>query len=54
MQFLLFYGFVAWMPAILQSKGVSPDTAGCFAPLCQWIGNLAPFAVSLLTGKMKD
>lgn len=42
------------IPATLQSKGVSTGTAGCIAPLYQWIGILAPFAVSLLTGKMKD
>ena len=52
-QSLLFYSFVAWLPAILQSKGVSPDTAGYFASVYQWIGIPASFAIPMLAGRMK-
>lgn len=52
-QSLLFYSFVAWLPAILQSKGVSPDTAGYFASIYQWIGIPASFAIPMWAGRMK-
>lgn len=53
-QSLLFYSFVAWLPAILQSKGIAPDIAGYFASVYQWVGIPASFAVPLMAGKLKD
>lgn len=53
-QSLLFYSFVAWLPAILQSKGISPDSSGYYASLYQWAGIPASFAVPLLAAGYKD
>jgi CP family cyanate transporter-like MFS transporter len=52
-QSLLFYSFVAWLPAMLHFKGIAPETAGYFASVFQWIGIPASFAVSLLAGRLK-
>lgn len=53
-QSLLFYSFVAWLPAILQSKGISPDSSGYYASLYQWAGIPASFAVPILAAGYKD
>lgn len=53
-QSMLFYSFVAWMPSILQAKGVSAEAAGYYASLYQWIAVPASITIPLLAGRMKN
>lgn len=54
LQSLLFYVAIAWLPAILQSDGLSAASAGWMLALLQFAGVLASFLVPLLAGRMRS
>ncbi len=53
-QAFLYYSFVAWLPAILASKGVESAAAGYMTSVYQLIGIAANFLAPTLAGKMRD
>ena len=53
-QSLVFYCFVAWLPTILQSKGISVESAGYYASAYQFIGIPATFATPIIAGRKKS
>ncbi|MDL2252600.1 MFS transporter [Ruminococcaceae bacterium OttesenSCG-928-I18] len=53
LQSLLFYSLVAWLPSILQFKGLTAETSGYYASLFQWMGIPGSLIVSLLAGKLR-
>ncbi|MBQ9060050.1 MAG: MFS transporter [Firmicutes bacterium] len=53
-QSLVFYSFAAWLPAIMQSKGFDPVTAGYFASVFIMIGIPATFLVPIFSQREGD
>lgn len=54
LQSLTFYVILAWLPAILQSRGYDADFSGWMLSLCQATGILGSLVVPTLAGKKKD
>lgn len=54
LQSLLFYSFVAWLPTILQSKGLAADVAGYFSSIFLWVGLPGGFVVPIIAARMRD
>lgn len=54
LQSLTFYVILAWLPAILQSRGYDASFAGWMLSLCQATGILGSLVVPTLAGKRKD
>lgn len=54
LQSILFYCLVAWLPAILQTNGLSSETAGYMLSLYQITGVPASFVVSQIADKIKN
>jgi MFS family permease len=54
LQAILFYSFVAWMPMILQSKGLTPEMAGYYTSIHQLVCIPVSFVVPLLAGRMRN
>ncbi|MCR5785951.1 MAG: MFS transporter [Eubacterium sp.] len=54
LQSLLYYCFVAWLPTILVSKGLSASAAGGFTTLNQMAGLPMAFLVPIAAQKMKN
>ncbi|MBJ2176254.1 MFS transporter [Aureibaculum sp. A20] len=54
LQSLTFYVILAWLPAILISRGFDPDYAGWMLSLSQATGILASLIVPIIAGKRKD
>ena len=53
-QSLLFYSFVAWLPTILQAKGLSAETAGYFFSVYQFISIAGSCLSPLLAGRRRS
>lgn len=53
-QSFLYYCFVAWLPTILQAKGISVEVGGYYASFYQIIGIPASFIVPLLASRGKS
>lgn len=53
LQSLLFYSVTSWMPTIVQSQGLSQQTAGTMALLFQLVGLPITFLTPILTERMK-
>ncbi len=54
LQSLNFYSLTAWIPSILQSYGMSPETAGYMALWFQLIGIPASFLIPILASRVKN
>jgi len=54
LQSLVFYVFLAWLPAILQSRGYDASFSGWMLSLSQATGILGALIIPLLAGKKKD
>ena len=54
LQSLTFYVVLAWLPAILQSRGYDASFSGWMLSLCQGTGILGSLVVPTLAGKKKD
>ncbi|MDD3167885.1 MAG: MFS transporter [Eubacteriales bacterium] len=54
LQSLNFYSLTAWIPSILQSNGMTPETAGYMALWFQLIGIPASFLVPILAARVKN
>ena len=54
LQSFFFYTMVAWLPAILQSKGLNPEQAGYLTFFFQTIAIPASLAVAAFADRMKD
>lgn len=54
LQSILFYCFIAWLPAILQSNGLSSELSGYMLSLYQITGVPASFVVSQIADKIKS
>lgn len=53
-QSMTFYIVLAWLPAILQSRGYSADYSGWMLSLCQATGILGSLTIPTLAGKRND
>ncbi|MBO0588496.1 MFS transporter [Sporosarcina sp. E16_8] len=53
-QSLIFYTTSAWMPEVLNTQGISPDSAGWMVSLLQFSQLPMTFVVPILAGKVKD
>lgn len=53
-QSLIFYTTSAWMPEVLKTQGISPDSAGWMVSLLQFAQLPMTFIVPILAGKVKD
>ncbi|KAA0967045.1 MFS transporter [Sporosarcina sp. ANT_H38] len=53
-QSLIFYTTSAWMPEVLKTQGISPDSAGWMVSLLQFSQLPMTFIVPILAGKVKD
>lgn len=53
-QSLLFYCFVAWLPTILQAKGIHTEIAGYYASAYQFMGIPASFSAPLLAVRKRN
>lgn len=53
-QSLIFYTTSAWMPEVLNTQGISPDSAGWMVSLLQFSQLPMTFIVPILAGKVKD
>lgn len=53
-QSFLYYCFVAWLPTILQAKGINVETAGYYASAYQIVAIPASFVVPLLAVRRKN
>ena len=53
-QSLIFYTTSAWMPEVLKTQGISPDSAGWMVSLLQFAQLPMAFIVPILAGKVKD
>ena len=54
LQSLLFYTLVAWLPVILQGRGMSPSTAGWMLSAIQFAQLPFTFIVPVIAGRMKN
>lgn len=54
LQSLTFYVMLAWLPAILQSRGYDASYSGWMLSLCQATGILGSLIIPTLAGKKKD
>ncbi|GGH77511.1 CP family cyanate transporter-like MFS transporter [Pullulanibacillus pueri] len=54
LQSLLFYSNVAWLPELLQSRGLSAGTAGWMLSLMQFVSLPASFIIPVLAGKFEN
>ncbi len=54
LQSLTFYVVLAWLPAILQSRGYDASFSGWMLSLCQASGILGSLTIPTLAGKKKD
>lgn len=54
LQSLTFYAILAWLPAILQSRGYDASFSGWMLALCQAMGILGSLVVPILAGKKRD
>ena len=53
-QALAYYSMLAWLPTILQGKGMAPDMAGYSHLIEQVAGMVSAFAIPILIRKTKD
>lgn len=53
-QSLTFYVLLAWLPTILQTRGVAASTSGWLLSLSQGVGILGSLVVPIWAGKQKD
>ncbi|MFC7061711.1 CynX/NimT family MFS transporter [Halobacillus seohaensis] len=54
MQSFMFYCLVAWLPEILQSRGMEPSTAGWMLSWMQIVGLPSTFLTPILAGRMRS
>jgi MFS transporter, CP family, cyanate transporter len=54
MQSLLFFVVAAWLPEILQAKGLGPETAGWMLSILIFVGIPVSFATPIFAERMKD
>lgn len=53
-QSLLFYGYVAWLPTILQSKGMDVAGSGFYASIYQYVSIAGAFVTPILAGRSRN
>ncbi|WP_205093070.1 MFS transporter [Thalassobacillus pellis] len=54
LQSFLFYSLIAWLPEILQSRGMDPAASGWMLSWLQIIGLPATFLIPVLAGRLKS